>query len=989
MVDIIKQDMTDIWAVAGDVVAPDSAKVRAGWAVEAVPRQWWNWFENRQDTNIAYMLQKGIPEWDQFTEYLSNKSYVQRNGIIYKSILTATNQDPSTAPLYWVKAFVESSAGGEALKTVTPVVNGVPYFTSTSTVGTFLSSAFGRTFLNTADAVSGLALLGGQPLDATLTALAGVTATTNKLPYFNGTDTATVTDLTAFARTLLDDVDAATARATLGVSSAVDTAQALADGLATKQPLDATLTALAGVAATTNKLPYFTGNDLATVTDFTAFARTLLDDPDAATARTTLNVYSKTESDDNLTAGLATRQPLNALLTSVSALNPAANTMIYYSATNTGAVTTLTPFARTILDDADAVTVRTTIGANDAANLTTGLIDLARLPATLTGKNASTATALQTPRTIQGVAFDGTANITLSVVDKDSGTGSATLPAGTTAQRSASPVNGQIRYNTDTNEFEGYQNGSWAGIGGGTPLFTVLWWPSRAAIPAGYVPADGQLLTRATYNAAWTRINNGDVPLVTDAVWSATSTYRASYSNGNGTTNFRTPDLNGKQAGTVGAQFLRGDGTNSTGVAGQIQGDAYQDHNHFLNPNGTINVNLAVTLGGGGATTSYAVQGNAAGQGTRTSTSLAASTGEFKTSPIETRPMNATGVWIIKLLGGASEISQDDASLAVAELDAKMQYVSGRNRIINGDCRLAQRAAAAVSGTMNAFGGPDRFRATMQAAGGQFTQNASTFPDLNGVNVSWVSHTCNSVATNLAGTNYWSGITQAIEGTNSYDLRGNPVSISFLFRSNVTGTFSLALRDSSTYSYVTTFAATANVTTKVIVNVPAIPTAANIPFGAGIGMTINIGALNTATFQTSTLNAWQNVTLLSASGTTFWQATPGNFIAVTQLQLEKGTKATEFEVISFTDNIAQCQRYYQTGVSSTGGYGGAGIGNSFPVRFGIAMRATPTMTYTGGQVNCSTFDVRGADTQGFQVYSVTAATGGYAYFPQWTADAEI
>ena len=53
MVDIIKQDMTDIWAVAGDVVAPDSAKVRAGWAVEAVPRQWWNWFENRQDTNVG------------------------------------------------------------------------------------------------------------------------------------------------------------------------------------------------------------------------------------------------------------------------------------------------------------------------------------------------------------------------------------------------------------------------------------------------------------------------------------------------------------------------------------------------------------------------------------------------------------------------------------------------------------------------------------------------------------------------------------------------------------------------------------------------------------------------------------------------------------------------------------------------------------------------------------------------------------------------
>ena len=32
---------------------------------------------------------------------------------------------------------------------------------------------------------------------------------------------------------------------------------------------------------------------------------------------------------------------------------------------------------------------------------------------------------------------------------------------GTTAQRPSSPLNGYIRYNTTTNEFEGYQNGAW------------------------------------------------------------------------------------------------------------------------------------------------------------------------------------------------------------------------------------------------------------------------------------------------------------------------------------------------------------------------------------------------------------------------------------------------------------------------------------------------------------------------------------------------
>ena len=47
-----------------------------------------------------------------------------------------------------------------------------------------------------------------------------------------------------------------------------------------------------------------------------------------------------------------------------------------------------------------------------------------------------------------------------------SGTGQVKLPAGTTAQRSGSPGNGMIRYNTSLNQFEGYGNGLWGGIGG-------------------------------------------------------------------------------------------------------------------------------------------------------------------------------------------------------------------------------------------------------------------------------------------------------------------------------------------------------------------------------------------------------------------------------------------------------------------------------------------------------------------------------------------
>lgn len=47
------------------------------------------------------------------------------------------------------------------------------------------------------------------------------------------------------------------------------------------------------------------------------------------------------------------------------------------------------------------------------------------------------------------------------------GTGFMLIPKGTTAERPVSPVDGEMRYNTDTNQFEGYQGGAWGQLGGG------------------------------------------------------------------------------------------------------------------------------------------------------------------------------------------------------------------------------------------------------------------------------------------------------------------------------------------------------------------------------------------------------------------------------------------------------------------------------------------------------------------------------------------
>ncbi len=80
-------------------------------------------------------------------------------------------------------------------------------------------SSGGTNATNETDARANLGLAIGsnvQAYDALLQAIVGLTTSANQLIYTTGVDTVALASISAFGRSLIDDADAATARATVG-----------------------------------------------------------------------------------------------------------------------------------------------------------------------------------------------------------------------------------------------------------------------------------------------------------------------------------------------------------------------------------------------------------------------------------------------------------------------------------------------------------------------------------------------------------------------------------------------------------------------------------------------------------------------------------------------------------------------------------------------------------------------------------------------------
>lgn len=301
------------------------------------------------------------------------------------------------------------------------------------------------------------------------------------------------------------------------------------------------------------------------------------------------------------------------------------------------------------------------------------------------------------------------------------------------------------------------------------------------------------------------------------------------------------------------------------------------------------------------------------------------------------------------LLGGSGLVYPDGTAASSAQ--------SNTNLIINGAALVQQSSAISVPAAGVLYGGVDRFKAINGATTGAFTQAAGTMT-IGSVTKPCVIQTVTTVPTSLTGTNYWGGILQMVEGYNAYHVLGQPLFASCYFYSNVSGTFTLAVRDSTgANSFVSTFTAVAGTAVKVTIPLAAVPTSAVVPTTNGVGLQVTVGALSLGNYQIAPQTGWQAGNFFCASTATNWSATIGNFIAVTELQLEVGTINTPFERHKYSEFLEQCQRYYQ--VITVQGLNGMTYTSNGDTRCTIPLHTKMRVAATGISCNETALNVIG------------------------------
>lgn len=151
------------------------------------------------------------------------------------------------------------------------------------------------------------------------------------------------------------------------------TTAALTAGLAGKQNLDATLTALAALVTAADKLIYATGADAFALADLTAAGRAILDDADASAQRTTLGlgtIATQAANNVSITGGAIDATPIGATTPSTGKFSSVESTSYVKSASTVvaslPAAGTAGAGARHFVTDATATTFLSTVAGGGA-----------------------------------------------------------------------------------------------------------------------------------------------------------------------------------------------------------------------------------------------------------------------------------------------------------------------------------------------------------------------------------------------------------------------------------------------------------------------------------------------------------------------------------------------------------------------------------------------------------------------------------------------
>jgi hypothetical protein len=252
-----------------------------------------------------------------------------------------------------------------------------------------------------------------------------------------------------------------------------------------------------------------------------------------------------------------------------------------------------------------------------------------------------------------------------------------------------------------------------------------------------------------------------------------------------------------------------------------------------------------------------------------------------------------------------------------------------RNRIINGDFRIAQRGTSVGVPTTTGTYLVDRWTTYTSISSGSMTyyQNVLSSTE-SGPYQQGFRYAANLVCTStIANSAVNLGIIQPIEGYNCTDIgwgtsAGVPVTVSFWFKSNQTGFTSFGFRNQDVFSITYTSPAfnypVASVWQYYSVTVPPPPTGYtwqnNTNLGS-IGLYLG-GNQGTQTGSSSSVGGWSTGTSAFGYNNQINYLTTGNYIAFTGVQLEKGSVATPYEVRPYATELALCQRYYEQSYSS-------------------------------------------------------------------------